>query len=41
MGESSAYRFSWGNLTEGDHLDEEGVDGKIILKWIKWLDMCT
>ena len=26
--------FYWGNLKEGDHLDELGIDGKIILKWI-------
>jgi hypothetical protein len=24
--------LKWGNLREGDHLDEPGVDGRIILK---------
>jgi hypothetical protein len=30
--------FWWGNLMEGDHLDDSGVDGTIILRWIfrKW-----
>ena len=32
------YRFWWGNMMEGDHLGDPGVDGKIILRWIlrKW-----
>jgi len=30
--------FGWGNLRERDHLDEPGIDGRIILRWIfrKW-----
>jgi hypothetical protein len=26
--------FKWGNLREGDHLEDRGVDGTIILKFI-------
>jgi hypothetical protein len=30
--------FWWGNLRESDHLEEPGIDGRIILRWIfrKW-----
>jgi hypothetical protein len=26
--------FGWGNLREGEHLEDPGIDGKIILRWI-------
>jgi hypothetical protein len=31
-------RFWWEDLREGEHLEDLGVDGRIILKWIftKW-----
>jgi len=31
--------FRLGNLREGDHLEDTGVDGRIILRWIfrKWV----
>jgi hypothetical protein len=30
--------FWWGNQREGDHLEDAGIDGGIILRWIfrKW-----
>jgi hypothetical protein len=35
MGDKEAYTgFWWGNLRERDHLQEPGVDGRIILRWI-------
>jgi hypothetical protein len=39
MGEGrGVYRVLVGNLREGDHWGDPGVDGKIILRWIfgKW-----
>jgi len=30
--------FWWGNLREGDHMENPDVDGRIIIRWIfmKW-----
>jgi hypothetical protein len=39
MGREKVYtRFWWGNLRERKHLEDPGVDGRIILRWIfrKW-----
>ena len=39
LGGTQAYSdFRWGNLRERDHLEDTGVDGSIILRWIfrKW-----
>ena len=37
-GEEAYTGFWWGNLRESDHLEDPGVDGRIILRWIfrKW-----
>ena len=35
MGERrGAYKIWWRDLRKGDHLEDPGVDGRIILKWI-------
>jgi len=26
--------FRWGNLRERDHLEDAGIDGRMILRWI-------
>jgi hypothetical protein len=44
MGESrGAYRILVGNLRERDHLEDLGMERKVILKWIfkkaGWLDV--
>ena len=26
--------FRWGNLREGDHMEDQGLDGRLILRWI-------
>jgi hypothetical protein len=35
MGERrGAYRYWWGNLRKRNHLEDQDVDGRIILQWI-------
>jgi hypothetical protein len=39
MGTGKVYTgFWWQNLREGSHFEDNGIDGRIILKWIfeKW-----
>jgi len=37
--------FGWGNLRERDHLEDPGIDGRIILRWffrnggIDWIEL--
>jgi hypothetical protein len=37
-GEESCKAFWWGILRERDHLEDAGIDGRIIFRWIfrKW-----
>jgi hypothetical protein len=34
MGREVHTGFWWGDLREEDHLEDAGVDGRLILKWI-------
>jgi hypothetical protein len=34
MGKRCIEGFGWGNLREREHLEDPGVDGRIILRWI-------
>jgi hypothetical protein len=38
---SGVYRVWWRNLREGDHLEDPGVDGRIIFRGIfrKWVGL--
>jgi hypothetical protein len=33
-GRGEVYTGYWGNVREGGHLEDPGVDGRIVLKWI-------
>jgi hypothetical protein len=41
MGREVYTGFWWGNVRERDQLEDLGVDGRIILRWIyrKWTDL--
>ena len=45
MGRGEAFTgFWWRNLREGEHLEDPGVDGRIVLRWIfqRWnVGACT
>jgi hypothetical protein len=34
IGDRCIQGFGWGSLKERDHLEDLGVDGRIMLKWI-------
>jgi hypothetical protein len=35
MGRVEVYTvFRWGKLKETDHMEDEGVNGRIILRWV-------
>jgi hypothetical protein len=36
MGGEACTGFWWGNLRKRDHWGDQGVDGRIILRWIFW-----
>ena len=39
--EDACTGFSWGNMRERDHLEDPGIEGRILLKWIvKKFDRC-
>ena len=35
---SDAYSILWGNSKERDHVEEPGIDGRIILEWISGIE---
>jgi hypothetical protein len=32
--------FRWGNMKERDHLEDAGIDGRIILRWVRIDKVC-